>query len=335
MARKGILQKLGFNHHEYWPWWMVLGPIWPIWGYYGIKAKCFTYFTTINPSFKDGDFQTTSKKSILDLIPDVYKPTTIFIYLGTSIDTIQNLIYENNISYPCVAKPDIGGMGRKVEIIENELALENYASTVGESFLIQQKVDYPLEFGIFYYHIPNTNEYGITSVVMKEFLFVIGNGKDNLHTLMSQNERAKTQLSRLTAIGNIVMQYVPAKDERVELEPIGNHCRGTKFIDANYLIDKQLVEVFHNISKQIDGFYYGRYDLRVQSIENLKAGNTIKIMELNGMNSAPAHIYDSNSRLRDAYICLAKHAKIVYRIAKIQLANGVKATPIMSLVNRK
>jgi hypothetical protein len=58
------------------------------------------------------------------------------------------------------------------------------------------------------------------------------------------------------------------------LEPIGNHCRGTIFRDKGDLISDPLCEVFDTISKSIEGFYYGRFDLRVRSMEDLIKGET-------------------------------------------------------------
>ena len=53
------------------------------------------------------------------------------------------------------------------------------------------------------------------------------------------------------------------------------------FINSNHLITPALSASFDRISKQIDGFYFGRFDLRVKTIEDLEAGN-IQILELNG-----------------------------------------------------
>jgi len=79
----------------------------------------------------------------------------------------------------------------------------------------------------------------------------------------------------------------------VVLEPIGNHCRGTTFLNANDIIDEKLTKVFDSISNRIPGFYFGRYDLRCSSIEDLKKGKNVRIIELNGAGSEPDNIYHS------------------------------------------
>jgi phosphomannomutase len=65
------------------------------------------------------------------------------------------------------------------------------------------------------------------------------------------------------------MMDVLSLGENRLLEPIGNHCRGTKFVNANHLINNQLDEVFSKISEGFEGFYYGRFDMKVESIDDL------------------------------------------------------------------
>ena len=54
---------------------------------------------------------------------------------------------------------------------------------------------------------------------------------------------------------------------------VGNHMLGTTFYDGSHLISSDFELVFDKLSKQISGFYIGRYDLKVQSIEELLKGN--------------------------------------------------------------
>ncbi|MCH2044453.1 MAG: hypothetical protein MK212_10090 [Saprospiraceae bacterium] len=49
------------------------------------------------------------------------------------------------------------------------------------------------------------------------------------------------------------------------MQPIGNHCRGTMFLDGNYLINEEMIEGFDKITSRIEGVYFSRYDLRCPS----------------------------------------------------------------------
>ena len=73
--------------------------------------------------------------------------------------------------------------------------------------------------------------------------------------------------------------------------------------------------VFDHIGKSIPDYYYGRFDLKVPSLDDLYQGKNIRIMELNGVNSEPAHIYDPDMRIGPAYRALFRQARIIQQIA--------------------
>ena len=76
---------------------------------------------------------------------------------------------------------------------------------------------------------------------------------------MLNSDRARLQIKRLEE-SSIDINRVPKSNQVIQLEPIGNHVRGTTFNDGNHLITKELVELFDKISLAIKGFYYGRFD---------------------------------------------------------------------------
>ncbi len=88
---------------------------------------------------------------------------------------------------------------------------------------------------------------------------------------------------------------------------------------------------FDEIAKRIGAFYYGRFDIRVPNLSDLENGVNISILELNGLTSDAAHIFDPNYRLRDVFKTQFKHIKIAAKIAKENIAAGTKATPVMEL----
>jgi hypothetical protein len=50
-------------------------------------------------------------------------------------------------------------------------------------------------------------------------------------------------------------------------------------------------------------------------------------MELNGANSEPAHIYDPNMPLMQAYKDLITHWKTIYKISVLNNKQGIKYMP--------
>ena len=104
--------------------------------------------------------------------------------------------------------------------------------------MIQTIIPYENEFGIFYVRLPNEEKGRVTSVAIKGFLKVIGDGKSSIKQLMENDYRASLQIERLSK--QIDLTIILEKDKIILLEPIGNHCRGTSFINGNHLINEKI-----------------------------------------------------------------------------------------------
>ena len=115
--------------------------------------------------------------------------------------------------------------------------------------------------------------------------------------------------------------------------PIGNHSRGTKFLDANHLITSDLTRVFDRISQSIDGFYFGRFDLRCSTVADLYAGRNIKILELNGAGAEPAHIYQPGASIQAAYQALFHHWRVLYDISLENHRRGVAYMTLREVID--
>jgi hypothetical protein len=317
-------------HFEYWTWWAFYLPLFPWYLWQAFRAKSLTYFTNVDPCIDYGGFFGESKIGILEKINKKYLPKTIFIPAGNSIDFVENQLKMSELNFPIICKPNVGERGTNVEKVENAIALKQYHSTT-ENYIIQEFIDYKVELGVLYYRFPSEQNGHITSITKKEFLSVKGDGKNSIEELMNQSDRARFQLETMRKRMGEKIKNIPKEGEIIELEPIGNHCRGTTFLDNNFLINKELELVFDEISKPVKGFHYGRFDLRVSSIEDLYKGKNIKIMELNGVSADPGHIYDPDYKLLKAYSDIAKHWKILANISIEQQKYGIKPIPIKIL----
>jgi hypothetical protein len=320
------------TNFEYWTWYVFYLPLLPYFVYLAIKHRSLTMFTAANPSIFLGGLFGESKNEIFKLIPQQYLPKTVFFPQGTSINKIVEVIENQDFNFPLILKPDVGERGNGVEKMNNlqdvfryfevENGVDKSAKNIEVAMLLQEYVDFEIELGVFYYRKPNENTGVVSSIVGKEFLQVQGNGSNTIRELLEQNDRARFQLEVLRQKWGTKLDEILANGEVWLIEPIGNHCRGTKFVDCNSLINKQLHEIFDKISKQIEGFYYGRFDIRVKSLEDLYAGTNIRIMELNGVSSEPGHIYHPNYSLLKAYKELAQHWGVAAEISAQNISNG-------------
>ena len=263
-----------------------------------------------------------SKYDVLKLVPDELKPKTLLVKLPSTPKEVYNQIKENELSFPLIFKPDLGERGWMVRKIGNEKDIEAYLFEIKIDFIIQELVDLPFEFGVFYVRIPNGESGVVNSITAKEFLTVTGDGRKTLQELILEKERARLQWETLQhQYQNRLSEIIP-EGKAIELVSIGNHCLGTKFLNANHLITPALNESFNQISKRIKDFYFGRYDLRCASLNDLEKG-TVKILELNGCGAEPAHIYHPGASLREALKVLHTHWRNLYTISSTNHKRGV------------
>jgi len=307
---------------EFWPFWLFYTPVYVLYLWYSLRARSMIFFSATNPSMYMGGFVDYSKYDILMKIPQEVVPKTALLDEQNPLADVQAQLAAGHFNYPFILKPDMGERGYGVQKIDNEEELERYFSKIKTKTLLQEFVDLPLEFGVLYYRYPDEERGNVSSVVMKEFLSVKGDGKSSLLELFKKSDRAQYYEHLLLKQYKDRLDEVLPEGEKLVLEEIGNHSRGTMFLNKNDLINEKLIDTFDRISKQVDGYYFGRYDLRVASIEDLYEGK-VMVMELNGANSEPAHIYDPSMPLLRAYRFLFKQWKTIFIIGRQNHKKGV------------
>jgi hypothetical protein len=216
-----------------------------------------------------------------------------------------------------IGKPDIGMRGMGVKKLHHREDLIAYIQQSKVNFLIQEFIPLENEVGIFYYRFPNKEKGHISGMVQKEFLTVLGDGQSTILELLKKNNRYILQLPSLIKVyGNKLHEVLPEGKETI-LVPYGNHARGAKFVNISHLIDEQLTATIDSICSQVDGFYYGRMDIRFNTWEELKQGKNFSIIEINGAGSEPTHIYDPKHSIFFAWKEIIRHLKILYTISKL------------------
>lgn len=323
MSFKILIYKL--TRFEFWPYWIFYIPTVPYVLYLMLKSRNSTYFTNVNPAMYLSGIAGVSKSDILNNIPKEFtiKSQLISKERFHSSEFISTLI--NEFTFPIIIKPNMGERGKGVERINSLNHFHAIKHKYNEDVIIQEYIDYQHEFGVMYYQIPGTNVHRVSSIVEKGFLTVIGDGKLSVKELLMQNKRAILVWDYLEERLHDTWNYIPENGELLYPQPIGNHCKGTMFINANHLNNEKVTALFHKISREYPGFNYGRFDLKVKSLEDLETGKNLKIMELNGVTSEPAHVYDPKMPIWKAYKDIFHHFKIIYRISIANTKIGFKS----------
>jgi hypothetical protein len=306
-----------FKHWEYWPSYLFYLPNIPYAAYLALKAKNLVFYSATNPAILHSGNGSESKFSSIELVPESFKPVSIFIKSKLSTDLILEKFKQSNIKYPIIVKPDIGFRGLLVKKINSNSELIAYLERYKTiDLIIQEFVDFKQECGIFYYRLPNASEGKITSITLKKYLSVTGDGISTLEMLIKKNERAKLYLPLLKQLHKKDFDLILQKNEEKILNFIGNHSKGTQFINGNYLISRELELSINTIVKQIPGFYYGRLDIKYDDFDDLISLKKLKILEINGIISEPTHIYDPTKiSYFNALKEIRKHWNLMYKIA--------------------
>ena len=257
-----------------------------------------------------------SKKEIYDLIPESWIPKTIFASSENHFKEILIRFKSQEIEFPIIVKPNIGLKGLGVVEIKNLVELENYHKNNDYDFLIQEKINFKNEVGIFYHRFPDEKKGKITGMVKKEFLSVKGDGKKTLKDLVMENPRSAYQIKAVEQQMRNEMQKIIPENEVIILVPFGSHTRGAKFIDISTEITEKLEQKIDEICTKVNGFYYGRLDVMYENMELLKNGENFKIIEINGSKSEPTHMYDPKHSLFFAWKEITKHWEIMAKISR-------------------
>lgn len=307
---------LRLTRWEFWPTAIVYLPVlicYPVWA---LLSRDVFFFSLVNPRMRMGGLYGASKfEGLFHLNADI-KPITILCESGVSIDRVKAEMAAAGISFPLIIKPDLGERGKGVEKVLTEVQLARTLPTQTSAFIIQEYLDFPFEAGVFYVRNPGECRGKITSIVVKGFLSVVGDGVQSIREIIVRNNRALLIWEKLAISLKLDWNSIPNAGEVIVIEPIGNHCRGTAFNNGTHLINDQLQTVFEDIAQQLPEFYYGRFDVRAPSEADFIMGKGIKIMEVNGANAEPAHIYEEGASLVTGIWTLLSYWNRMYRIAK-------------------
>jgi hypothetical protein len=320
MRFKKFFQKI-FNW-ELWNFYVLYFPIGPVWLWYCLRSRSFWYFSSSNPTITFGGFEGEGKKEMYGQLPAHLVPRTVFIMHDMDFDDVKRKISEAGFTFPFIVKPDIGMKGILFRKIDNEEQLIKYHERIPVEYIVQDLVELPVELSVFYYRYPTEQKGTVSGFIHKELLQVVGDGQSTLKQLIELHSRACHRMEEMEHRHGHRFDRIIQESEIFYLSYAGNHNRGAHFTNLHKEIDDELVSVFDMISHHTGKFYYGRYDIKTTSVEDLKKGKNFLILEFNGCGAEPNHIYDCNMSLRKAYGVILHHWKVLFRISRYNHRNG-------------
>lgn len=314
---------------ERWPFKLLYLPLTPVWGWYMLRSWSIWFFTASNPKITFGGMEGEPKKEMYDLLPEELYPKTIYINPGEGHASIQLKMQKRGLELPAILKPEAGGQGILLRKVDKMEELLDYHAKVPVQYIVQELVRYPMEVSVFYYRFPDKASGVVTGFLHKIPLQVTGDGIHTLYELIKLHPKAYKREEELHHKHGFNFSKVLPAGEKYMLSYAANHNRGARFINLASEIDDKLVSVFDKLSIHVNDFFYGRYDIMCESVEDLKTGKNFTILEYNGCGAEPNHFYDTGYTLSGAYREILKHWKVLFQISRFNRRKGIKYWPLI------
>ncbi|MBX2889108.1 MAG: hypothetical protein KF829_10720 [Ferruginibacter sp.] len=311
------------THWESWNSFIKYIPLIPVWCWYCIRSGNFWFFTAANPTLTFGGMEGETKEEMYNHLPEGTFPKSVFIEHEFGFDEVMRRIEKAGITFPLVVKPNVGMMGYMFRKVQNWEELEKYHHAINTKYVVQHLVDFPLEVGLFYYRMPDSNHGTISGLLTKTPPYIIGDGVNNIEQLLDKHEGVRFKRDELKRKHSSYLAAILPFGERFFLSDASNRTQGGDLKSIHSEIDERLVAVMDKISIFSNSFFYGRYDIKCKSIEDLKEGKNFYILEFNGSGSGVQQIFGNGYSLFKAVSIIAHHWKMMYRISNFNLKRGI------------
>jgi membrane protein DedA with SNARE-associated domain len=319
------------------------------WFWLALRYRSLTLPTVANPMIETGGFWGESKSACMDQVGEAQRCWLAeFVTLERGdADAVKELhcalrlMDGAGLGFPVVAKPDIGWQGYGVRLVADAEQLHQYLAAFpsGERLLVQRPVLHDGEAGVFYARLPGEDRGQVFSLTLRYFPYVIGDGRSSLRELVLRDTRAgwkaRYHLGRHPehlGLGRQDLERVPADSELVRLAFIGSIRVGGLYRDMRQFITPALSRRFDAIARSMPEFYFGRFDIRFESLERLQSGEGFSIIEINGAGSEAIHIWDPEVPLCRVYRELFQAQDLMFDIAARNRARGFRPVGLVAFL---
>jgi membrane protein DedA with SNARE-associated domain len=307
----------------------------------GLRHGSLTLPTAANPKIFSGGMWGETKSSyfydvalaerqwIADFV--IVKRNAGARSLGGDIERAARGLEDAGLTFPLVAKPDIGWHGHGVRRIDHRVELENYIAHFPESstLMLQRYVPYAAEAAVLYARLPGEAKGRILSLTLRYFPQVVGNGIHTVRQLIRNDARAQWKSALHLGIDKshrgvdpLDLDRTPAPGEVVRIALIGNQRAGALYRDGSRHITPALDARFDAIARGMTEFHYGRFDLRFDTVESLMRAEDFAILEINGIGGEAIDCWDPRLPVSEVYRRLAEQQRLLFMIGDRNRARG-------------
>ncbi|MBX7057728.1 MAG: alpha/beta fold hydrolase [Leptospirales bacterium] len=327
-GRSRLLARLGrMRRPEFWPPWIFYAPLVPWCAWLSIRYGGFKTVTASNPGMENSGFIGESKARILDQLPLRWRLQHVLASpapLEERMSAALQAMRAAGLSFPLASKPNVGEKGVGLRIVHDRAQLQLALQENPLPLVLQRYHAGPGEAGVFYYRYPDQQRGEILAITEKVFPILRGDGKRNLQRLILDHPRYRMQWRVYLKRFADRLEETPADGEEIVLTRTGNHFQGCIFRDGAALINESLCRRFDEIADQIDGFYFGRFDVRYSDREAFRRGEDLALLELNGATAEATVIYDPDYTIGQIYRMLFRQWRILFEIGAANRKRGAQ-----------
>ena len=320
------------------PKWLNLVPMVLQWTWLGLRYGSISLPSSANPGITSGGMVGDGKLEYFAAMGPLARAATaahigVVNTHGVVAAEVVERMSRAGLSFPIVAKPDIGWCGYGVRLLADAGELGRYIESypASETFLLQRYLPEPGEAGLFYMRGPGEQRGRLIGILLRHYPSVTGNGRDSIAELIANDARLLRATANPMHECRYDRQRVPAMGEVVRLSTVASTRVGGCYRDGSALATEALLARVEAIARDMGVFLVGRFDVRYSTLESLQRGE-FTIMEVNGAGSEAVHAWDPKYSIRDVYRIVFAKQRMLFRISDANRRLGHRPIGILGLV---
>jgi len=321
------------------PKWLICVPLTVQWLWLALRYGSVTLPSAANPAITSGGLVGEGKLEYFRSMGPLARAVTA---AHCAVSTrrpmlnaeLQKRLDSAGLSWPVIAKPDLGLCGYGVRLLATMLELQTYlkAFPVNEVVVLQRYLAEEGEAGIFYAREPDSGQGRVIGLALRYFPRVTGDGKSSIEALIAADPRAARVIKSSKHQPGYDGARVPASGEVVRLATIGSTRVGGLYRDGQAFITAPLTRAIDAIALDMTAFHFGRFDVRFNSLQELAAGRGFTIMEVNGAGSEAIQAWDPETGVLAAFRMIFEKQRILFSIGDSMQKRGFKPIGLLALM---
>jgi hypothetical protein len=321
------------------PKWLICVPLTMQWLWLAVRYRSATLPSAANPTITSGGLVGEGKLEYFSGMGPLARAVTaaycaVSTHRRLPAPVLQTMLEVAGVSWPLIAKPDLGLCGYGVRLLAGMSELQAYLKLfpANEVVVLQQYLPAEGEAGIFYARDPDTGQGRIIGLALRYFPRVTGDGKSTIEALIAADPRAERLVKSPKHEPRYDPARVPASGEVVRLSTVGSTRVGGLYRDGQAYITTALTQAVDAVACDMPDFYFGRFDVRFDSLQELGSGRGFTIMEVNGAGSEAIQAWDPETGVLAGFRMIFEKQRILFAIGHAMRRRGIKPIGLLTLL---